>query len=168
VTALVYAFFVLGVLGFGCSVAVHVLSWLGVGLPQWLMGLHVGIFVVFFPAILVARPLTVDFKQKDFWKAALRGAPPWVSTYGKVLVAYVFLHFFASMAVHFPPDRNIENFRIFSGHWMIFYGVAAALLYSSLHANEHDIGRTCSQGHPASAIARFCEQCGSAVLDRKS
>jgi hypothetical protein len=39
-----------------------------------------GIFVVWFPTILVMNGLTRDFKQMDLWKAALRGCPSWMRT----------------------------------------------------------------------------------------
>src|SRR6266581_5144804 len=35
--------------------------------------LFIGIFVVWLPTVLLLNTLTRDFKQKDLWKAALRG-----------------------------------------------------------------------------------------------
>jgi hypothetical protein len=35
--------------------------------------LFVGVFVVWFPTVLLMNRLTQDFKQKDLWKAARRG-----------------------------------------------------------------------------------------------
>jgi hypothetical protein len=40
--------------------------------------LFAGIFLVWLPTILLMNRLTRDFKQKDLWKAALRGCPPWM------------------------------------------------------------------------------------------
>jgi hypothetical membrane protein len=40
--------------------------------------LFIGIFVVWFPTVILANRLTKDFKQRDFWKAALRGCPAWM------------------------------------------------------------------------------------------
>src|SRR5437870_7027920 len=37
--------------------------------------LFIGIFVVWLPTVLLLNTLTRDFKQKDLWKAALRGCP---------------------------------------------------------------------------------------------
>jgi len=50
--------------------------------------------------------------------------------------------------------------RGFSGHWMIFYGAAFAVLYSRIHAPELYRERKCPQGHTASPTARFCSECG--------
>jgi hypothetical protein len=33
-----------------------------------------GLFVVWFPTVLLMNHLTANFKQKDMWKAALRGS----------------------------------------------------------------------------------------------
>jgi hypothetical protein len=40
--------------------------------------LGTGVFVVFLPTIFVMNRLTRDFKQKDLWRAALRGCPRWM------------------------------------------------------------------------------------------
>jgi len=75
----------------------------------------------------------------------------------------VFLHFFASMSYYLPRETPAARFRIASGHWMVFYGLSAAVLYSALHAAEIDRGRKCLNGHAVSAVARFCELCGAPV-----
>ena len=40
--------------------------------------LAVGVFVVWLPTAPVATKLTKDFKQKDLWKAVMRGRPKWL------------------------------------------------------------------------------------------
>jgi hypothetical protein len=40
--------------------------------------LGTGVFAVFLPTIFVMNRLTRDFKQKDLWRAALRGCPRWM------------------------------------------------------------------------------------------
>ncbi len=70
-------------LGFVASVTVHVLSLTGVLPPtgEYTWGLHIGIFVVWIPAVMLMQQLLPDkknFNQKDVWKVALRGCPPWV------------------------------------------------------------------------------------------
>jgi len=66
--------------GLVLSVIVHAASLAGIPTPlgekSWI--LHIGIFVVWFPAVLVRQPLTREFKQKDLWRAALRGCPAWM------------------------------------------------------------------------------------------
>lgn len=160
---LLYPFLALAAVGFVLSIVVHILSWADVALPESLMALHVGIFIVWLPTILLATRLTREYKQKDFWKAALRGAPPWTTKVAIGLGVYVFLHFFASLFFSVPSEAPAARFRIASGHWMIFYGLSAAVLYSALHAPEIDRGRKCLNGHLVSAVAQFCEQCGAPV-----
>lgn len=146
--------------GFVASVMVHVSSLLG--LPQPLgrlaWGLHIGIFVVWLPAVLVAQRLSKGAKQADFWKAVLRGCPRWMKRFLYVLVPYIFINFFVGIAL--GPDTESDNFRIFSGHWMFFYFAGMAMLHSA-----HRLGslepRTCPQGHEVSPFAKFCEECGS-------
>jgi hypothetical protein len=163
VQQLKYVFMLAAAVGFGCSAAVHVLSWLGVTLPQSLMFLHVGIFVVWIPTVFVTNRLTRNYKQKDVWRGSLRGAPPWASKALTVLFVYAFVHFFASLFL--LKGRlgvpEVETFRLFSGHWMIFYGFAWGVLYSAIHADDED--RMCPQGHALSPGARFCEVCGAPV-----
>ena len=40
--------------------------------------LHIGIFIVWIPTVLVTSRMGADFKNKDLWKAVLRGCPPWM------------------------------------------------------------------------------------------
>jgi hypothetical protein len=76
--------------GFLASLLVHVLALLGLPSPfgpaTWL--LHVGIFVVWFPAVLVSQRLSKNVPQADLWKAVLRGCPRWMKTGSYVVFAY--------------------------------------------------------------------------------
>ena len=73
-------FILLSAVGFVLSFIVHVFSLLGQKAPysELAWGLHFGIFVVWIPTVFVSKKLTENFKQKDFWKAALRGCPAWL------------------------------------------------------------------------------------------
>ena len=51
--------------------------------------------------------------------------------------------------------------RGFSGHWMIFYAVAFAVLYSALRLPSWQSFRLCPSGHRCGLDARFCDQCGA-------
>lgn len=42
----------------------------------WL--LHIGIFVVWIPAIFAAQRLVGNVSRKDFWKVVLIGSPDWM------------------------------------------------------------------------------------------
>jgi hypothetical protein len=173
-SVLLIPFLLLSVLGLVLSLIAHTAALLG--LPQPLgpaaWGLHVGIFVVWLPAVLVSNRLVGDFKQKDFWKAALRGCPDWMRrlTYGFVAYAVVNFVLFIAIApaqgggggVNAPP----AVFRGFSGHWMAFYSAAAAILYSAIAVAKLDPARRCPNGHPVSPSADFCESCGAAINEQ--
>lgn len=105
--------------------------------------LHIGIFVVWLPTVLVSSRMGADVKRKDLWAIFLIAAPKGGS--GPMI-----------------PDVV----RGFSGHWMAFYSAAAAVLYSATHANDQDQGRRCVNGHSVGPLARFCEQCGQVVIER--
>jgi hypothetical protein len=129
--------------------------------------LHMGIFVVWFPAVMVAQRQVGNLNRKDFWKVILRGSPDWVRylVYGFLGYAIVnFIYFFLQA----PTGRNeganppAMVWRGFSGHWMVFYLSALAILYSAARQNA---GSTrCTNGHPVPASASFCPRCGQPVL----
>jgi len=157
--AVIVPFAVLAGAGFVASVAVHLASWTPVVLPTWVMGLHVGIFVVWLPAVLVSRPLVADYPQRDFLRASLRGAPRWMYRAVQFTMVYAIVNFVIFIATGVRGGE--ASTRGFSGHWMLFYGAAAAILYSALHAVDER--RICPNGHVASREAHFCERCGAAL-----
>ena len=164
-TALLYPVVGLALLGLVASAIVHLTTLLGMAPLRYAWVLHVGVFVVWLPAVVIAYKQTAEFRQKDFWKAALRGCPPWASRGLNVLFGYAMLNFvlFSLSEGKGEGDKAIAEFRGFSGHWMAFYGAAAAILYSATKAEALDRTRRCLQGHPVSPVARFCDQCGSPV-----
>ena len=164
-TKLLYGLAVVAALGLVGSAAVHVAAWAGIGPPVVAGGLFVGLFVVWLPTVLVAQTLTKDFKQREFWTAALRGAPPWVPSALKWLTGYAVLNFLVFMwqTTKGEPSPAVEA-RMFSGHALVFYGAAAATLYSAAQLRNHgERPRTCLNGHAVSLSAKYCEQCGSPV-----
>ena len=40
--------------------------------------LHIGIFIVWFPAVLVAQSVVGNVNRRDFWKVVLKGSPEWM------------------------------------------------------------------------------------------
>ena len=159
---------VLAAAGFCVSLLVHLAAWAGIAPPTAAWALHIGIFVIWLPAVFASQRLTKDFKQREFWTAALRGAPPWASTALKWLTGYALVNFllfiFQTTQASGAPSAALEA-RGFSGHWMIFYGAGAAVLYSAARLREHgDQPRVCLNGHPVSLSARYCEECGSPVM----
>lgn len=163
-------------LGFGASLVTHVAGFLGISRPfgfdPW--PLHGGIFVVWFPAVFVAIRLTRDFPQKDYWKAALRGCPQWMRHGLYVVGAYAvisFVVFFATTAQLSGAEEEHQVLRGFSGHWLIFYFAAFAILYSAINVGESDPQRRCSNGHPVEPSNTYCSKCGEdvgAVLDEQA
>jgi hypothetical protein len=168
-------FLVLSVVGLVLSLIAHTAALLK--LPQPLgpaaWGLHIGIFVVWIPAVIVSNRMVRDFNRKDFWKAALRGCPNWMRwlTYGFFWYAAVNFVVFMAFAPRIPKGAGgganapPAVFRGFSGHWMAFYSAAAAILYSAIAVANSDPARRCPNGHPVSPLANYCESCGQAVID---
>ena len=167
VTKGLYALAILAAAGFAVSLLVHVAAWAGVAPPQAAWALHVGILVVWLPTVLVSQGLTRNFKQRDFWTAALRGAPPWTPVALKWLMGYAVVNFLLFIFQTILGARSNDpalQARGFSGHWMIFYGAAAATLFSAGQLRERgDQPRVCVNGHAVSLSAQYCEQCGSPV-----
>jgi hypothetical protein len=155
----------LAFIGLTASLVVHILAWLSVsiGSVQWV--LHGGIFVVFLPCVLLMQQMTKAVPQKDIWKAALRGCPQGMvyATYG--FFGYAFINFFVVFVLAGGPDSqgSAQIARGFSGHWMAFYSVSFAVLYSALHVDRLDGSQTCVNGHTASPFASFCPECGATL-----
>jgi len=156
--------------GLGLSILSHISALFHANGPlgdnAWI--LHVGIFVVWVPTSLAFRNLSKGVPSRDRWKAALRGCPDWMKymTYG--FFAYAVVNFAIFMALE--PAGNPTagpmpplTVRGFSGHWMAFYSVAFAVLYSSSNLYEKDLVRTCPNGHPISPSAGYCEKGGTRV-----
>lgn len=166
------AFFVLAVTGLFLSLISHVAACLD--LPQPLgdsaMALHVGVFVVWLPAVFVSKQLTANVKKKDFWRAALRGCPYWMRALTAIFFFYAIINFIL-FACRLPPKKahlaadSPIAVRGFSGHWMAFYSAGAAMLYSAIAIGGRGVARRCENGHPASASAKFCEKCGAQMVD---
>lgn len=128
--------------------------------------LHIGTFVVWFPAVFVAQRMVGNVSRRDLWKVVLRGAPDWMKYLMYCLFAYNFVAylFFMSKAPsgRGGPSSPASMWLGFSATWMVFYSAALAILYSAAHAV--DKGPRCINGHVVPAQASFCAQCGQPVL----
>jgi hypothetical protein len=128
--------------------------------------LHMGIFIVWLPAVLVAKQRVGSTRRKNFWKRVLQGSPEWMRYMVYGFVGYAMLNFALFMlkapAGGTGPNPPAEVWRGFSGHWMAFYSAALAILYSA--ANENANGLRCLNGHPVSPGANYCERCGQPIL----
>jgi hypothetical protein len=162
----IWAFVWLSAIGLLLSLWVHIGALMGRNVPSAFWVLHVGIFVVWFPAVLVAQRLVGNANRKDFWKVILKEAPDWVRYMMYVLFAYEFVNFIISMGQSSSGGRHTAtstaDWRGFSGLWMVFYSAALAILYSA--AKTLDSSPRCTNGHLASPKAVYCTRCGQPVM----
>ena len=134
---------IVSAVGLILSVWAHLSAVMGSTQPlgPWAWLLHLGIFAVWIPTVLVSHRMTRGCDRKDVWKIAMRGCPTWLRwlTYGFFWYAFVNFLLFA-MAPHegeaggkprLFEDAPPSVWRGFSGHWMVFYAAALSTLYSA-------------------------------------
>ncbi len=137
VKPLLWPFIALSAVGLVVSLWVHLGAVAGrkVAPDDFFWMLHVGIFAVWFPAVLVANRRGRNTSRKNLWKAVLRGSPEWMRYMVYGFFGYAFLNFLI-----FLPHASkggagngtpVMVWRGFSGHWMAFYSAALAILYSA-------------------------------------
>ncbi len=164
--ALTNLIFALAAVGFMAMLVVHVASLFG---NTYLFS-HIfevlvpGVFVVFLPTIFVMNSMTRDFKQKDIWRAALRGCPQWMRWAVWGIFGYCWAGFFVLPFVYGGGMESAANkARSLSATLLIFYLIPAAVSYSATHLEQFDENRRCVNGHRLSPLAKFCEECGAPV-----
>jgi len=163
---LIYPFLALAAVGFVAMLAIHVESLLGATylFDHFLRILVPGVFVVFLPTVLVMNRLTRDFKQRDIWRAALRGCPQWMRRTVWVIFGYAWVGFFALPFLYGGGmDSPANKARSMSATLLIFYLIPVAVLYSAAQVQRFDESRRCLNGHRVSPLAKFCEECGAPV-----
>lgn len=140
---LVGFFAFLALMGLLLSIWVHIGALFGRrAAPEYFFwALHAGIFVVFFPAILVAQKRVGSANRKDFWKMVTKGSPDGLRYLLNFFSAYAFVMFFVSFfqtspgAV--PKGQNpASEWLGFSSVWMVFYCASFAILSSALHSSR--------------------------------
>jgi hypothetical protein len=164
IRTLLYPIMLLAGIGLALSISAHCAALLGFSLPENVWLLHVGIFVVWFPAVLVAARMTRGGKQKDFWKNALAGCQKWMRNALYVLIGYSVLNFVWFILRSGNSDSQSSQVRGFSGHWMIFYAIGFMVLYSARHSPYFLRTRTCSAGHEVSPGDEYCPRCGRPLI----
>lgn len=160
------ALLALAVIGFVATLTVHVAALFGVIYPfeHSTKFLTPGMFIVFVPTIFVMNRLTKDFKQKDIWRAALRGCPTWMRRAVWIIFGYAWVGFFALPFLYGGGMSSSANgARVGSATFLVFYLVLLAVLYSATQVQHFDSGRRCLNEHAASPMAKFCEECGAPV-----
>jgi uncharacterized protein DUF3592 len=139
----------LAAVGFCVSVYFHIDTFLRHrAVPEPLFSLlHIGIFVVWFPAMLIAQKRGA-LQRKDFWKALLKDAPDWLylvyafSAYTAVMDSLTFFVFSSSSRQTDPVLTSTG----FSATWMMFYLIGFTILYGA--ARVAASGPKCLNGHP--------------------
>jgi hypothetical protein len=162
--ALLYPILALAALGSLALLYVHVAALLGstLGFVHFLHYLVPGLFVVWIPTILVSGAMTRDFKQKDFWRAALRGCPAWMRLAVWIIFGYAWAGLFAFPLLFGGGMESPANkARYMSAVLLSFYTISVAVLYSAGRAKRFDASHYCLNGHKMSPSAKFCEECGA-------
>jgi len=166
-TVLIYPFLILASVGFVAVLSVHVAALAGStsAFTHLLKFLFPGIFIVWLPTVLVMNRLTRDFKQKDIWKAALRGCPLWMQRAQYFVVGYAFFSAFVLPFVYGGGMSSASNTaRAMSAIALTFYAVATCVLYSATRAGRFDQSRRCANGHRVTPLAKYCDECGAPVV----
>lgn len=123
-------------LGFALSLIAHVASILGIALPGGpaTFALHVGIFVVWIPTVIVVPRMRRGLGTRAAFESAFSAAPRWLNRTRQLIFVYGianFLIFVNAIPKHAQvADNDPELIRGFSGHWLIFYSTAFTVLYS--------------------------------------
>lgn len=170
--ALLLVFMILAALGFVISLAAHLIALTGRMPPggDAIFAMHTGIVVVWLPAVLVS--IRVGYAQGSRslwsgwgrWRQALGGCPPWMIYAAYGLIGYALLNFvlaFASVGERLPnTGLESQTLRAFSGHWMLFYGLGFAILYSAFREPWRLKSMKCPSGHRVAHSDKFCPSCG--------
>jgi hypothetical protein len=170
-TALIYTFLLLASAGLMAMLSIHVAALAGSTALFSHFGrlIFLGIFVVFLPAIVVMNRLTREFKQKDFWRAALRGCPVWMQRALYFIFGYAFLGAFVLPRLYGGATNTVLNSaRKMSAIGLTFYYIATCVLYSAVHAGKFDESRRCANGHHVAPLAKYCDECGAPVVSEGS
>jgi hypothetical protein len=116
--------------GFLASVACHLMGWLRIE-PAWGQSafvLHLGLFVLWIPLVIFANR-TMPKPGRGNFEHLLALLPKWARTFTSGLFIYALLNFvYFIFCTHQYPKHEVPFFlelRGFSGHWMLFYGLAA-------------------------------------------
>ena len=159
---------VLAAIGFLLSLAAHIAAIVGLPIPggKFVWARHIGIFVVWFPAVLIANRINRGRPQSEIWKNVLSGCPTWMRYAGYALFAYAlanFIWFYAVTHSGTRPegDAPFSEVRLFSGHWMVFYGAGFSILLSAYRNPRLLKKQKCVKGHEVSSTDDFCPKCGS-------
>lgn len=174
------------------SLTVHVLAYAGIQLGGMglFVALHVGIFPLWIPVVLLAARMTggvrwggmTGYRRSwGLWNAILADSPVWLKYMSFGFFAYAIVNFILFMvltgALH--PSAGQHGgappafvWRGFSGHWMAFYSAGLAIVTAAYRRGLSNLQRRCVNGHAVAYDDQFCPACGTrldtapAVADR--
>ncbi len=149
------------------SIACHVVVLLGYQVdPAVSVTLTIGIFVVWFPAVIAALPADRqrrDAGSRQVWKYLLAGAPMWMAVVAFAAMGYAVVNWILAtgMLTGSISDKDPAFPRVMSGHAIAFYAAGMAMLYAA--ANRADPPR-CFNGHRLATGQQRCDVCGAEII----
>ena len=161
--------------GLALSLLVQILSSFGtqLGGKDLFFALHIGIFPLWIPVVLIGQKMSGNMRSWGFWKTALSGCPTWMKymTYGFFIYAFINFVLFVILVNAHPPSKGgdppVEVFHGFSGHWMAFYAAGLAILTSAYYRGLDNLQPRCRYGHEIGWNDQFCPKCGTAIDARQ-
>jgi hypothetical protein len=158
--------------GLMLSLAAHLLALAGhpPGGNALFFALHIGIFPLWIPVVLISMKMMNGVRRQDYWEVALAGCPPWMKymTYGFFAYAVInFAIFVILVPKGKPPVGGApppEVWHGFSGHWMLFYSAGLAILTGVyLRGGFGNLQQRCPFGHEVAFGDQYCATCGAKV-----
>jgi hypothetical protein len=124
-----------------------------------------GMFVVWLPAVIELFPLRNVMRGFSGWRWALYGAPIWMQALAGLSFVYGMVNFL--LATGHPTgsvtDADPSFAQVGSGHAMVFYSVAAVILYAGYERAQGGVEWRCSAGHRQDEPVLTCPRCGADV-----
>lgn len=129
---LAYPLMLFALAGFVLSLYVHIAAWLGrIVLPEsWMFGIHAGMFVPFLTAIFLAPKSSRRSRNLE---------TPLDGSLGRTMLAVLvyaianFVLFMVAAALNHGHASPLQEWRGFSGHWMLFYFWSFGFLYAAVY-----------------------------------
>jgi hypothetical protein len=159
------------------SAFVHFSSFFGVriGGQGLFFALHVGIFPLWLPVVLIANERMRGEPRDQFWRTALSGCPIWLKYLTYSLFVYAILNFawffiFAATSLKqqgrsAPPSAVWHGF---SGHWMVFYCTGLAVLTAAYRRLGARDASACANGHIVNVANGYCRVCGAYIAPERT